>query len=255
MTETDAERLERLKVRSMVELVTMAEEAEKWKERAMKYRKALEEPQAPIHVGDQNVLAISAHGDDALVCAGGTLKRLADEGNEVTHLTLSLSAVSQLPDYSPDDYWRELDAACAVLGVEHEVVDYPTRRFPECRDELREELFTACSGFDLIFTHSPTDTHQDHRVVGEEVSRVAPKYATILGYDMPWSARSVPTAYFTINHPEIWAKIDALAKLKSQIAKNPEYLSIDAVESLALVRGLACGSPFAEAFDMLRYVR
>ena len=198
---------------------------------------------------------ISAHGDDALACAAGTIQSLVEDGHEVEHHTLSLSGISLPEPFTTEDYADELSEAFGILEISNDIYGLTTRSFPDHRGTIRELLYGITREADLIITHSPTDTHQDHRVVGEEIMRVAPKSSSILAYDMPWSSNKVPSAFYPMDTYALEVKISALWQLDSQQVKAPQYLCPEAVEALARVRGLACGSQYAEAFECLRFVR
>ena len=63
---------------------------------------------------------------------------------------------------------------------------------PACRGAFQSErgaLYAAMEAlrddYDLVVTHAPTDTNQDHRQVAEEAARVFKAHATLLGGEFP----------------------------------------------------------------------
>ena len=69
---------------------------------------------------------VHAHPDDESIATGGTMARLAAEGHRVVLVTATGGELGEVPDglLSPGEQLagrraRELDEACAILGVDH----------------------------------------------------------------------------------------------------------------------------------------
>jgi len=106
---------------------------------------------------------------------------------------------------------------------------------------------------DIVYLPSTSDTHQDHDTVSAEGFR-AFKRTSIFGYELPWNNLTFTTSAFVVVEEEfIEKKIQALACYRSQADRpyaNPEF-----VRSLARVRGIQIGVPYAEAFEAIRMIR
>jgi LmbE family N-acetylglucosaminyl deacetylase len=205
----------------------------------------------------QRVLVLAPHTDDGELGCGGSIARFCAEDREVFYAAFSLCTRS-LPDgLAPNTLEIEVKAATKVLGVKPEnliLYDYDVRRFKEFRQDILEELVKIKSQVnpDLVFVPSPTDIHQDHQVISEEGLR-AFKNTTLLGYEMPWNNLSFNTRCFVkLGEEEIATKVAALKEYKSQAHRS--YINENFIRSLAYTRGVQIGCPYAEAFEVIRYV-
>ena len=96
------------------------------------------------------------------------------------------------------------------------------------------------------------DIHQDHFTITNEGMR-AFKFSSILCYELPWNNFSFNTSCFIpLEQKHLDVKCDALSAYKSQ-AHRP-YANQDFIKSLAKVRGVQSGHPFAEAFELVRWI-
>ena len=79
------------------------------------------------------------------------------------------------------------------------------------------------------------------------------KRTTILGYEMPWNNISFDTLTFSVlDKPHVDKKIEALKCYESQ--RHRAYLNAEFVRSLALTRGVQISVPYAEAFEVVRWI-
>jgi LmbE family N-acetylglucosaminyl deacetylase len=105
---------------------------------------------------------------------------------------------------------------------------------------------------DMVFLPSVNDTHQDHQTIAIEGFR-AFKRTTMLGYEVPWNNLEFRTSCFVdISEDNMESKIRAISMYQSQQHRsyaNPEY-----IRSLALTRGMQIGKPYAETFEVVRWV-
>lgn len=203
------------------------------------------------------VLVLAPHTDDGELGCGGSIARFCAEGREVFYVAFSLCTRSLPEGLAPNTLEIEVKAATKVLGVKPDnliLYDYDVRRFKEFRQDILEELvkIKAQVNPDLVFVPSPTDIHQDHQVISEEGLR-AFKNTTLLGYEMPWNNLSFNTRCFVkLGEQEIATKVAALKEYKSQAHRS--YINENFIRSLAYTRGVQIGCPFAEAFEVIRYV-
>lgn len=217
----------------------------------------------------KKALIIAPHPDDETLGAGGTIKRLADAGWEVTVVTV---AAHMPPLYKKEIHETtvlESKAAQRVLGVGESVFldqpavflgDLPVHEF---NGMILKEIRRAEPAILLI---PFPDRHIDHRQifdaamvaarpvgVGKKISLVA-AYETIS--ETHWNAPHIEpnfTPNFCVDiTDQIDSKLEAIACFKSQLHDFPGPRSVEALKALALFRGSQAGYGYGEAFHVIR---
>ncbi len=209
----------------------------------------------------ERVLFVGAHCDDIELFAGGLLARACFNGRRVGVLVFS-------------DHRGVLDAAAAAqargelrdnlawLRTESgiEVRDHSGQMLPACRGAFQSErgtLYAAMEAlrdqYDLVVTHVPTDTNQDHRQVAEEAARVFKAHATLLGGEFPNNDLGgfTPHVYVTLSPREVDAKARMVAHYRSQDFGGRPYIDGEVVRALARLRGSQIREAAAEAFAVV----
>ena len=195
------------------------------------------------------VLAFGAHPDDLEVGAGGLLKRLSDQGADVT------MAIVSIPN--PAEKRRaEAHAGAAIIGADLfilyeekqcRVEDIPmhelVRRFDQLVGDIRP---------DLVITHSAHDLHWDHGLVNRAtVSALRRTPCDLLAFmsspEMNSQARTFGQCFADVS-TTIEAKIKAISAHESQVAK----MDMDSTRDLARAMGRISGYEYAEAYEVLR---
>lgn len=221
-----------------------------------------------------NIVCIAAHPDDTEIQCAGTLARYAKEGHSVTIAVFTNGnmgdAVIQ-PEELGAAREQEVRAAADIIGAkliwpgitdEHVFPNEEQRRI--MIDILRE------ADPDVIFTHSPTDYHPDHRYVGQLVfdsyfqkglpfipnqKLPACRFGKAQLYYMDNSAgvNFNPTEYVDITETfEI--KKQMLLCHKTQFVAMQDLANTDMLEMIevqAKFRGMAAGCRYAEGFTRL----
>ena len=202
-------------------------------------------------------LVLAPHTDDGEFGCGGTIAKLLAEGAEVHYAAFSSAERSLPPGADPRALVKELKEAMRSLGIAEQrlhVLDYGVRDFPEHRQAILDDLLKlkAAVDPDLVLLPSVNDTHQDHQTVAHEGFR-AFKDRTILGYEIPWNNRTFNTESFVLlDKAHIDAKVKALMCYQSQLGRS--YANEQFIRSLAVTRGTQIGAPYAEAFEVVRWV-
>ncbi|MBX3244936.1 MAG: PIG-L family deacetylase [Acidobacteria bacterium] len=217
----------------------------------------------------KNALIIAPHPDDETLGAGGTIKRLSENGWDVTVLTF---AAHMPPLYSEEVHKttvRESREAHAVLGVKTSVyLDKPAVFLGEIPvSELNSLILTEVEkAAPQILLIPYYDRHIDHRQIfdacmvaarpvgaGKNIGLVA-AYETIS--ETHWNAPHIEpnfTPNFCVDiTSQIDAKLAAMECFKSQLHEFPGPRSIEALKALALFRGSQAGYGYAEAFHVIR---
>ena len=206
------------------------------------------------------IIAIGSHLDDIEIGAGGTLSKLVQEGNEVKMLVMSESAFADFDGNmvrTREEAMREGHNAAEILGAGSiEILDFPNKDIPY-NSTIVEVIDSCLTHFqpDLIFTHSPYDTHQDHHNTALASISAARYFNNVLFYEpfhpagksyMPYR----PQIYFDISDT-LEKKIAMLEAHESQLKRYGENW-IKAIIGRAKLRGFECGVEHAETFECLR---
>ena len=207
---------------------------------------------------NNRVLVLAPHTDDGELGCGGTISRMVGEGREVYYAAFSTAAESVPPPFPPDILEKEVREGTKVLGIPAAnllVYKYKVRHLPHMRQEILEELVRMKREIDpaTVFLPSAQDLHQDHQTVHIEGLR-AFKTVTVLGYELPWNNLSFDYRHFCVlTREHVQTKIAALRCYQSQ--QHRPYTQEEFIWSWARTRGGQIMVEYAEAFDVLRWVR
>jgi LmbE family N-acetylglucosaminyl deacetylase len=224
-----------------------------------------------------SVLVVAAHPDDEVLGAGGTMARLAANGEQVYAAILGEGITSRYAE-RPQAEQGLLTAlksasrrAAERLGAADVFLyDLPDNRFDsiplldvvkiieELVDRLRPET---------IYTHHPGDLNVDHGVVHRAVltaTRPMPgaSVRAIYAFEVPSSTewafgqlepRFRPTVFVDIA-ATLDAKIEAMEVYESEARPSPHPRSPQALRALAASRGAAAALKSAEAFELVRLI-
>ena len=206
------------------------------------------------------IIAIGAHLDDIEIGAGGALSKLVTEGDEVKMLVMSESSFADFDGHvlrTRDEAFEEGHKAAEILGTKDiEILDFPNKDIPY-NSVIVEVIDSVLTRFnpDIIFTHSPYDTHQDHRNTALASISAARYFNNVLFYEpfhpagksyMPYR----PQVYFDISET-LEKKIAMLEAHRSQRVRYGDNW-IKAIIGRAKFRGFECGAEHAETFECLR---
>ena len=207
---------------------------------------------------NNRVLVLAPHTDDGELGCGGTISRMIEEGREVYYAAFSTAAESVPPPFPSDILEKEVREGTKVLGIPAAnllVYKYKVRHLPHMRQEILEELVRMKREIDpaTVFLPSAQDLHQDHQTVHLEGLR-AFKTVTVLGYELPWNNLSFDYRHFCVlTREHVQTKIAALRCYQSQ--QHRPYTQEEFIWSWARTRGGQIMVEYAEAFDVLRWVR
>jgi LmbE family N-acetylglucosaminyl deacetylase len=194
------------------------------------------------------VLCLGSHSDDIEIGCGGTILRLIEQYSRCEFHWVVFSATGE----------REVEArrgAECFAGSER----LHTFRAEAFRDgfmpfegsevkTLFESLKTASP--DLIFTHSRTDAHQDHRLIAELTWNTFRDHL-VLEYEIPKYDGDLgrPNVYVPLESDLIDRKVRHLLDV-FQSQRSRRWFDESSFRSLARLRGMECNAPSgsAEAF-------
>jgi LmbE family N-acetylglucosaminyl deacetylase len=208
------------------------------------------------------LLAIGAHIDDVEIGCGGTLAEAKRHGWNTYILVLSRSNYSSIGGDVLRTEAQALqegqEAVRQLGGAELEILDFPTLDVPYNHATVKSiEDHLQQIRPDVILTHWPHDTHQDHRAVSLASISAARYFNSILFYEpMTPSGRSYspfrPQTYVALEPEAVQAKRKALCAHESQYKKYGN-LWLDAVIARGVHRGYEIGVAHAECYETLRW--
>lgn len=195
------------------------------------------------------VLAIGAHPDDIELGCGGSLLAHRDAGHKVALLVMTTgergpsSALSRV---------REQEESAALLGAELVWGRFKDGSVPHGRRaiQLVDDVVAAIRP-DIVYTHSPDDTHQDHRATGRASLAAGRRVRQVLCYESPTSVSFRPDVFVDIGG-RVEAKLDLIRCHMSQVLANG-LVDLEAVEAGARFRGFTARVRQAEAFTTTRF--
>ena len=157
------------------------------------------------------ILAIGAHPDDIELGCAGTLLYLRQQRNaEITLLILTEA-----------DRLEEQKMSNKVLGVRHfERAGFRDTEIPKRKAILFIEKIISETDYDVIFTHAPEDTHQDHRVTAAATISACRNRGNILFYESYSTESFQPTVLVDITET-YERKCEAVLTHESQASRLP----------------------------------
>lgn len=208
--------------------------------------------------GFKTVFFLNPHADDSEISSGGTIVNLIRSGSRVYYICFSIPIHPEEDKCRETEVLKEIRNAVSRLGIKKEnliFLNFPIRRFNEKRQEILDELIKLKKKFkpDLVFCHSSSDVHQDHKIIHEETLR-AFKDCSILGYESHWNQLlGQDNRIFAPVSEEVFRiKLKALKEYKTQ--KNRGFFSEEIHRSIMTYHGFQIKEKYAECFECIRLV-
>ena len=208
----------------------------------------------------ETVLVFSAHSDDFVIGAGGTIAKYVQQGKKVICIVMSYGEKSHpwMKEKVVQKFRsKETFAASTILGCKTIFFDLQELKFQEGYPLIETKLLKLVERAKpvKVFTHSQEDPHPDHKAVNQITLDLMSKIRfkpEVYIYSV-WNPVSLQTA-----HPALYVDITshfgtqlrALHTFKSQrlIISFPVLLLL----FRAIHNGLKIGSLFAEKFFRIR---
>lgn len=215
----------------------------------------------------QKILVIAAHPDDEVLGCGGTLRKYADRGAEIT---VCMVTESYTPEWS-EEYIRikkiEIRKSNKILGITNTVfLEFPAAKLDTIpQKELNGKIADVVTQIrpDTLYIPHRGDIHKDHQLVHEA--------ALVAARPIPGQTISRIFAYETLSETEwglvpFWPncyegisstlerKIEAMRAYQTELREFPHSRSTVVLEALAKKRGSEVGVEAAEAFMLVRSV-
>lgn len=224
------------------------------------------------------ILVIAAHPDDEVLGCGGTIARMAAEGEEVHIQILGEGGTSRCPDRLEADNAVVQDLrvcaaqAAAELGASEVTVhDLPDNRFDTVPllDVVRlVETRLAELLPDVVYTHHAGDLNIDHQITNRAVLTATRPCAAkcvreVLAFEVPssteWGFQRLEPVFrpnvFADISSYVEAKMRAVAAYHTEMRCYPHPRSERGIRAQAERWGTVAGLQGAEAFELLRSIR
>jgi len=216
------------------------------------------------------ILVVAPHPDDEVLGVGGTIARLASEGNDVTVAISTKGWEPLFPESQIEQVRDEANQANSFLGVKSlRFMDLPVTKLSQIpKNELNREFEQLMNEEkpEIVFLPFCGDLQDDHRQVFAAcmvalrpmVSRTHVR--KILSYETVSETHCSAAYVEPYFQPQLWvdiskhisAKLEAMCKYKSQLQPEPGARSLEAISSLAKWRGSMVGMFAAECFVVVR---
>ena len=234
-----------------------------------------------LELASRKVLVIAPHPDDEVFGCGGLIHRVKSAGGQVHVLYMTVGTTRDFSSRgrsTGQERIAELERVVKRLEIDSYEIAFPGDDHHLQLDALPQKalIHAVERGFDLslenlrpdlVLTTPVTDYNQDHRAVGAAtLAALRPGSVhkslspVVLTYELPvfqWNlAPALPGPHLLVRlePADLGAKLGALECYRSQL-KDPDCpLSLRGVEALARLRGMACGAPAAEAFQIERLI-
>ncbi len=218
-----------------------------------------------------NYLIVVAHPDDEVLGCGASMKKWASQSDVVDICIMSTEAKARAFRPSDDELNDDLESSSKFLGVNNKYeATFPNiemNTVPHIRLVQFIESAILDSKPDIIITHHPADTNNDHlqtSLACQEAIRLFQRRTDVKPIQEFWYMEVPSSTEWAVNSamnrflPNVWVestkegvetKIKALSMYRGVIRPFPHPRSHEALEGLAAYRGAQVGLMYAEAFE------
>lgn len=210
---------------------------------------------------NMNILAIGAHPDDMELEAGGTLAKWVLKGHEVNILVLTSGEYRGTDGqiYKTETLKNESKNAARILKINEPIfLDYIATELPSNGKIITEvERIVQKIHPDILISHHPFDTHQDHMAASHimfAIARQGRVKNALSCAPLPYRPNVFafrPQLFVDISST-INIKLDAIRSYNSQYEKFEGEKLINRVRAMAQVAGWAVNTEYAESFEVVR---
>ncbi len=220
----------------------------------------------------KKIIIISAHPDDEILGAGGTLLKHKADGHDLAWIIVT--SISETSMFSKDRVAtrkNEIDKITDMVGfksVYH--LNYPTMSLNSATaNEMIPKISAIFLEFqpEVIYVMNRSDAHSDHRYTFDAVVACTksfryPFIKKVLMYECISETEFAPTLpekmfmpnYF-VNITDFFIEKLALMQVyQSELGEHPFPRSLKNIEALAIFRGASVDVEYAEAFQLIKLI-
>lgn len=220
----------------------------------------------------KNVIIISAHPDDEILGAGGTLLKHFFNGDKIFWLiTTDIFEEQGFTKERVRSRQNEIDEVSTRIGFEKVFkLSYPTMSLSSSTiNKMVPEISKIFNEVkpEIIYCLNRSDAHSDHRVTFDAVMSCTksfryPFIKQVLLYECISETEFAPALpekvfipnYFIDISPFLQLKLEIMEIYKSEVGEHPFPRSLRNMEALATYRGASVGVNYAEAFQLIKYI-
>ena len=223
----------------------------------------------------QRSLIIAAHPDDEVLGCGGLLARDASVSKQFRVLFIAEGSTCRYSDINSTQSLAAIEQRnqCALNALSYlNVNDVVFSNLPCGRLDQHPIIdINKIIEFHIrdfkptsVYTHSPTDNNNDHRIVHRSTMMACRPLSTfdflesIYSFEVlsstEWSFETpfYPDTYVALDKYHVDAKIAALSKYTSELKPYPFPRSSEGIFSSSMKRGMEVGVKYAEAYSLIR---
>ncbi len=219
----------------------------------------------------KSVLVVAAHPDDEVLGAGATMGKLSRRGAEVSVCVLSGEVRARANRPGDQELEEDITESARTLGVRRVIKgSFPNIAFnttPHLELVRFIEKAILESAPDLVITHHPADTNNDHLHASlacqaairlfqrrTDVKPVREFWYMEVPSATEWSVNRAmrpfePNTFVEVGREGVRRKIEALSQYRGVTRPYPHPRSEEALLGLAAYRGAQAGLEYAEAFE------
>ena len=219
------------------------------------------------------ILCIATHPDDETIGCGGTLLRHIAEGDSVSWLIVTETAIADYGAAMHAKRAKQIESVAARYGfASRRELKFPATRLSEIAERDLVGAFAAVLNDlepDVIYLNHGGDVHSDHRVAFDAIMsaakpfRVGKRIRQILSYETiseteqksPVSPMPFIPNHFVDVSAYIDRKLETLSAYNEEVQPYPMPREASAIRALARWRGATFGLPYVEAFMVIREIR
>lgn len=218
-------------------------------------------------------LLVVAHPDDEVLGAGASIWKWAKENNTVDVAIMCTEARARAFRPGDEELNSDLDESAKYLGINEKYeATFPNiemNTVPHLKLVQFIESAIKESEPDIIITHHPADTNNDHLQTSmacqeairlfqrrPEIKRVKEFWYMEVPSCSEWAINDAmnlfrPNCYVEVGKEGVGAKCKALAMYRGVMRLYPHPRSDEYIMGLASVRGSQWGCNYAEAFQVV----
>ena len=217
-------------------------------------------------------LLVVAHPDDEVLGAGASMWKWTNAGHTVDVCIMCTEAKARAFRPKDNELADDTNASNKFLGVnktyEGTFPNIEMNTVPHLKLVQFIEMAIKESEPDIIITHHPADTNNDHlqtSLACQEAIRLfqrRPEIKPLAEFwymEVPscteWALNTAfnrfqPNVFVEVGKEGVEAKIKALSMYRGVMRPYPHPRSVEAIEGFAAYRGCQSGSNYAEAFEI-----